>query len=254
MRGGRFAVVTAAAIAMCVACAGPVPAKKKEAQARMEMGVTYLKQRNLPAAMRELTTASSMDPTNPEIDMSLGLAYQARGDLGKAEAHFRRAIDKKPAYPEAHNNLGALLASVGRSDEAIREFSAAAEDVMYQTPEMAYYNIGEEYRRRKDWDRADAAYRRAIGANDRYAPAWRGFAAGLAARGKDADAAAVLGKLVQLVPDYAPAWMDLGAAYSRLGKRKEAGEAYQAALASTDDPEIRRQASAAISRLDAGKR
>lgn len=253
MRAGWLALAAAAA-AVLVACAAPTPAKKKEAQARMEMGITYLNQRNLPAAMRELTSASAMDPTNAEIDMALGLAYQARGDVGTAERHFRDAVDKKSNYPEAHNNLGVLLANSGRGAEAIREFEAAAADVVYQTPEIAYYNLGEEYRRQKELEKAEAAYRRAIALNDRYAPAWRSLAMLLAGRSKDDAAAEVLVRCLTLVPDYAPGWLDLGAAYARLGKRREAVEAYRNVLGNTEDPALRKTAGDAISRLEAEKR
>ena len=101
-------------------------------------------------AMRELAKASELDPDNPEIDMTLGLAYQARGDLSKAEEHLRRAIDKKPDYADARNNLGIVLAERKEWDKAIREFEAAAENVMYTTPERAYFNLGEAYRAKGD--------------------------------------------------------------------------------------------------------
>ena len=63
--------------AILAGCAGPSAARKKEADARMRMGVTYLGQRNLPMAMQELTKASELDPGNAEVDMALGLVYQA---------------------------------------------------------------------------------------------------------------------------------------------------------------------------------
>ena len=116
------AVAYAVAGGMLLSCSAPTLDMKREASARMQMGVTYLEQRNLPAAMRELTKASELDPENPEIDMTLGLAYQARGDLSKAEEYLRSAVRKKPDYAEAHNNMGNLLGLQGKSEEAIREF------------------------------------------------------------------------------------------------------------------------------------
>ena len=127
---------------------------------------------NATPLMKELTAAAELDPGNPEIDMAFGLAYQARGDLGKSAEYFRRALRKKPDYAEAHNNLGVVLSHLGRGDEAVREFEAAASDVLYATPEVAYYNLGEEYRRRKDFPKAEQMYRRSISLNDRYADAY----------------------------------------------------------------------------------
>src|SRR5512135_3606928 len=112
--------------AILAGCAGPSADRRKEADARMRMGVTYLDQRNLPMAMQELTKASELDPKNAEVEMVLGLAYQARGDLSKAEGHLRNAIAMKPDYADARNNLGIVLAERKEWDKAIREFEAAA--------------------------------------------------------------------------------------------------------------------------------
>lgn len=215
----------------------------------MGMGMSYLEQRNLPAAMRELTTASDLDPGNAEIDVALGLAYQARGDLGKAAECFRNAIRKKPDYAEAHNDLGIVLSQLGRGDEAIREFEAAASNVLYATPEIAYYNMGEAYRHRKDFRKAGEMYRRSITMNDRYADAYRRLALLDADQGRWAEAARTLEACVAVAPAYAPAWMDLGRAYRALGRSGDARSAFQTAMSNTEDPVLRKQAADSINAL-----
>jgi len=241
-------------VAHLAACAGPTADRKKEADARMQMGVTYLNQRNIPMAMRELAQASELDPGNPEIDMMLGMAYKARGDLAKAEEYLRQAIRKKPDYADAHNNLGIVLADQNRPDEAVREFEAAAGNVFYTTPEQAYYNIGEVYRGKKDPARAEEAYRRSLRANERYAPAYVGLSAVLVDRGKLEEAAAVLGRCVVLLPDYPPAWMELGRVHVRLKRYAEARKDFDTVLAVSSDPELRKQASGYLNLLEAEKR
>lgn len=235
-------------------CAGPSADRKKEADARMRMGVTYLEQRNLPMAMRELAKASELDPGNPEVDMALGLAYQARGDRSKAEEHLRRAIDKKPDYADARNNLGIVLAERKEWDRAIREFEAAAANVMYTTPERAYFNLGEAYRAKGDPVRADGAYRQALRANDRYAPAYTALAGVLGGQGKWDDAVSILTRCVDLLPDYAPGWMELGRACLRLSRPADALKAFEKVLAVSSDPEERKQAAGYVTLLGSEKR
>ena len=109
--------------------------------------------------------------------------------MSKAEEHLRRAIDKKPDYADAKNNLGIVLAGRKAWDEAIREFEAAAANVMYTTPERAYFNLGEAYRVKGDPANAEGAYRRALRANERYAPAYIALSALLGGQGKWKDAA-----------------------------------------------------------------
>jgi type IV pilus biogenesis/stability protein PilW len=243
-----FAAVVMAGI---MACASPSPERRREASSRMQMGMTYLEQRNIPSAMRELTKAAELDPENPEIDMALGLAYQARGDMGKAEEYFRRAIGKKSDYAEAHNNLGIVLSQQGKGDEAIREFEMAASNVLYPTPEWAYFNMGEEYRHRNNPEKAEEMYRRSIRMNDRYVDAYLRLAYMQADRGKTGDAAKTLEACVAVVPGAARAWLDLGRIYVSQGKRQDAQNAFRAALANSTEPALRKEASEYLD--DAGK-
>jgi type IV pilus assembly protein PilF len=246
--------VAAAAGALLMACATPTPDMKKEASARMQMGVTYLQQKNLPSAMRELTRAKELDPDNPEIDMTLGLAYQARGDMGKAEEYMRSAIRKKPDYAEAHNNLGALLSLEGKSEEAIREYEKAVSNVLYPTPEYAYYNMGKEYVRLKDLGKAEGMYQRAIGLNPSFVDAYRDLAMVQAEKGQLQDSARTLERMVEVAPSYAGGWMDLGRLYLRMKEPGKALEAFRNALSNTEDPAMRAEIAGYINLLDQGKR
>ncbi|MGB7630110.1 MAG: tetratricopeptide repeat protein [Candidatus Deferrimicrobium sp.] len=251
---GLFLPVACLFAAILAGCAGPSADRKKEADARMRMGVTYLGQRNLPMAMQELTKASELDPENAEVEMVLGLAYQARGDLSKAEEHLRRAIAMKPDYADARNNLGIVLAERKEWDKAIREFEAAAANVMYTTPERAYFNLGEAYRAKGDPARAEGAYRRALRANERYAPAYIALSAVLGGQGKWKDAASILTRCVEVLPDYASGWMELGRAYLWLSRPAEALKAFDKVLAVSSDPEVRKQAAEYVTLLGSEKR
>lgn len=251
---GRVLPLLLAAVLLLAACAGTSPERKKEASARMQMGVTYLEQRNLPAAMRELSKASELDPENPEIDMMLGLAFQSRGDLGKAEEHFRIAIGKKPDYPEARNNLGNLLSQLGRGDEAIREYEKAAANVLYPTPEYAYFNMGREYFRRRELAKAESMYGRAIALNPSFLEAYRGLAMAQGEGGKWADSAKTLQRCVEVSPSFAQGWMDLGNSYLKLKRNREAAAAFRNVLANSTEPGLRDRAAKTLDLLGQGER
>jgi len=249
-----FLTVACLFAAILASCAGTSVDRRKEADARMRMGVTYLGQRNLPMAMRELTKASELDPKNAEVEMVLGLAYQARGDLSKAEEHLRRAIAMMPDYADARNNLGIVLAERKEWDKAIREFEAAAANVMYTTPERAYFNLGEAYRAKGDPAKGEGAYRRALRANDRYAPAYTALSGVLGGQGKWNDAASILARCVEVLPDYAPCWMELGRVNLRLSRPADALKAFDKVLEVSADPETRKQAAGYVALLGAEKR
>lgn len=60
-------------------------------------------------------------PASPERDLLLALAYQQAGETDKAEELYR----KLPDFPEAWNDLGALLKESGREQEARQAFEQA---------------------------------------------------------------------------------------------------------------------------------
>jgi len=253
-RTGAFLLAMCWSAAILAACAAPSAERKKEADARMRMGVTYLEQRNLPMAMQELTKASELDPGNPEVDMALGLVYQERGDLPRAEEYLRRAIDKKPDYADARNNLGIVLTGRKAWDEAIREFEAAAMNVMYTTPERAYFNLGETYRAKGEPANAEGAFRRAVRANERYAPAYIALSSVLGGQGRWEEAASALSRCVEILPGYAPGWMELGRVQARLSRHAEALKSFNTVLAVSSDPELRKQAAGYVTFLGSEKR
>ncbi len=96
-----------------------------------------------PDALSELDAALAIDPGFAEAHRSRAFVLQfGFGKLEEAEKEYRRAIEARPRYSEAHNDLGQLLAGTGRYDEAIREFDAALENMLYKEPFMARCNKG----------------------------------------------------------------------------------------------------------------
>jgi tetratricopeptide (TPR) repeat protein len=119
---------------------------------------------------------------------------------------------------------------------------------------MAYYNLGEEYRRRKNIQKAEEMYRRSIAVNDRYPDAYVRLALLYGDRGQWAEAAGTLEACVAVAPAYAPAWLDLGRAYLSLGRGKDALHAFRNVIANSDDPALRKQATDSINALEQGTR
>jgi tetratricopeptide (TPR) repeat protein len=75
----------------------------------------------------ESTRHRDIDPLQapPEISLSLGSAYFHTGALADAEREYRAAIQARPAFGEAHNNLAVVCMMTGRLDEAKDEVRRA---------------------------------------------------------------------------------------------------------------------------------
>jgi tetratricopeptide (TPR) repeat protein len=57
---------------------------------------------------------------------NLGVALRRRGKVDEAIEQYKLALEEDPKFAEARSNLGAAYYALGRVDEAIREFETAA--------------------------------------------------------------------------------------------------------------------------------
>ena len=109
-----------------------------------ELGLLYLQQRRPDDAIRELEAAIHLDSDSPRAQIGLALAYESKGDLGRARTlqnalakvagtpegqavigevyyqirlypqailHYQEALRRNPKLAEAHNNLAWLYAT-----------------------------------------------------------------------------------------------------------------------------------------------
>ena len=71
--------------------------------------------------------ALELKPDYAEAHNNLGIALKDQGKLDEAVACYRRALELKPDYAEAHGNLGNALKDQGKSDEAVACYRRALE-------------------------------------------------------------------------------------------------------------------------------
>ena len=84
--------------------------------------------------------------------------------LPAAEKHARLALAAKSDYREAINTLGVILIHQRRYAEAIKVLKPLTEDILYQTPENAWGNLGWAQYEAGSTDAAIESLRRSIAA------------------------------------------------------------------------------------------
>ena len=82
------------------------------------LGVIYLDRRRLPEAVRELSTAASLDPKRAEIRMFQGFALGLVGRTAEATQAFAEAAGLAPDDATASYRLAQILARSGQTDRA----------------------------------------------------------------------------------------------------------------------------------------
>ena len=117
---------------------------------------------NVDGAMQEVLKSLKADPNYAEAHMLAGMIYMGREIHVKAIRHFKKAIEIKPNYYKAANNLGAAYLHLGRWDDAIKVYDALVTNIMYVTPGHGHNNLGWAWYKRGNLDKAARHFRMAI--------------------------------------------------------------------------------------------
>lgn len=155
---------------VCVAC---VPIQdtrsvKEKGQYHYLLGMSALNEQNPTGALKEFLEAEKNDGNDDKIQDGLAQAYWLKNAHDKAVEHFQRAIKLSKGDPRYYNNLGALYLSMERYDDAIRVFRLAADNLLFDRPEVAWTGIGYAYVQKQDYPAAQRAYKKAMDLNPRY--------------------------------------------------------------------------------------
>lgn len=157
------------AIVLCTACApqnkrdAPLELKAdKNADYHYQLGANFFAEKMVPQSLRELLITIEIDPEHPDALHLLGFIYQGRRDYTQAVTYYKRAVEARENFYIAQNNLGTALLAAGRYDEAATLYEGLTTKAMYNTPELAYNNLGWAYHKLGDHLRAEESIRMAI--------------------------------------------------------------------------------------------
>ncbi len=138
------------------------------ANVNAQLGLGYLANGQLDLAWERLNAAVEADPDFATAHNGIALVYDRLNEPGKAEEHFKRAIELNPSDSAAQTNYGAFLCEHGRIDEGEKYFLKAVENPLYKNPAMAYTNAGMCKLRADDPSGAEAYFRAALRADPRF--------------------------------------------------------------------------------------
>lgn len=163
-----------------------------------------------------------------------------RGDLERAVAEYREAVEGDPEYALGRYNLGLALVRSGRPEEAVEAFEAALElDPEYRDAHfnlaMALADLG---RPEEAVDHFERTYR--IDPQDR--AAHLEWAVALGRSGRHAEAIRELEAVLAERPGEARALLHLGASLAETGRLEAAEQRFRQVLAGDAVPATRAQA------------
>jgi type IV pilus assembly protein PilF len=217
------------ALALGLACAhGPSRKERETAEIHYNLGLEALRAGRFQEALKETDEALALDGGFAEAHLSRGLALEyGFGKAPDAEAAYRRALELRPDFSDAHNDLGQLLAKSGRLDEAIREFDAALANMLYKEPWVARCNKGQALVHMGRKEAGLAEVRSCLQQAPRFCPGWRELGRLLLADGDAKGALDAFGQYTRSCDRLPDAWYQTGLALLKDGAAEKAREAFE---------------------------
>jgi Flp pilus assembly protein TadD len=168
------------------------------------------------------------------------------------ETLCRRTLAANPEAWIAHNNLGAVLNSQGRLDDAALEYQAAL--ALKPTDSSAHSNLGIVYARLHRYDEAIAEYHTALESAPDNAKVWFNLGNALGAERRNPEAVDAFSHAIDNDAHWTNPRYEMGTILLELGRPAEAG--HQAQIIVQLDPTaisghyLLARAAAAIGRFD----
>ena len=154
-----------------------------------------------------LRKALQLKPNYPEAHNNLGVALKEQGDLTAAIASYKNALQLKPNHPEAHNNLGTALKEQGDLNAAIASYNNALQ-LKPNHPET-HYNLGVALQEQGDLDEALINHKRALELDPKNSKAFYGIGLVQAVQGNLKDSKNSFLKSIELNPSNTAALLEL---------------------------------------------
>ena len=101
------------------------------------------------------------EPPSPAFEFILGNAYYNAGQIDKAEARYRSAVQRYPSFIRAWNNLGVLYYTAGRYTDAVPCFSKSV--VLGDRDPTTFGLLGYSLEKGGNYVSAEMAFMQALG-------------------------------------------------------------------------------------------
>ena len=171
-------------------------------------------------------------PDMPEAHRGRGLTLEfGFGRTKEAEEEYRKAIKLKPNYSEAYNDLGQLLASTRRYEEAIAAFDEAVASPFYREPFVARCNKGQTLYGMGKREEGLREFRTCLAIAPRYCKGHRELGRIFLAEGKLKEALDELGTYARDCEQVVDAHLQLGLARMKAGDLPGSRSSFERCLA-----------------------
>jgi predicted O-linked N-acetylglucosamine transferase (SPINDLY family) len=186
-------------------------------------------QGNLQLAESGYRAVLAFQPDNPFLLQQLGLLLAQMGRPKEGVPHVERSCRLRADVPAFWNNLGEMFRQVERLNESLSAFHEALR-LAPQFPE-AHYNLANVLKQLGRHAEAVTHYSRAVQHRPSYDRAWYNLGNTLREEGRVGPAVEAYRQALRLKPDWGDAWLNLANAHFDGHEFAAAADAYHRAVA-----------------------
>lgn len=205
-------------------------ARENDPTYQYNLGLFYLNSNNIDEAIKYLNKSLTLKPNNHLAWNALGLAYSMKADFASSIKAFQKALEINPQFTEAHNNLGTIYFELKEYDKAEAEYRRALSDPNYNSRELPYYNLARLYFIQERYEEAYENIQKSIQVRNRFALAHNLRGLILEKLGDNEEAENSFAQAVKIVPDDQTFLFNLARAQFNNGKYNLARENFEKLL------------------------
>ncbi|MDC1450220.1 tetratricopeptide repeat protein, partial [Candidatus Thioglobus sp.] len=179
-------------------------------------------------ALNTVQTLISQHPNEALLHNISGVCYKASGQQEMAVQSFKRAVEIKSDFADAHYNLGLTLQELNQLDDAVKSYLKAL--TIKSDYAEAYNNLGVTLKDLDQLEEAVKCYEKALIIKPDYPEAHNNLGNALKNLGRLSKAVECFERMLTIDPDNAEGHNNLGNTLYVLGQPNAAGKSYMKAL------------------------
>ncbi|MFH1215178.1 MAG: tetratricopeptide repeat protein [Pseudomonadota bacterium] len=200
----------------------------------VQIGNSFLAREQLEIARYYFSRILDTDEQNINAIVFMGDFHKKKGNDGKAEEFYRRAIEIDPDGFLSNLGMAGYLGEKGKSAEAVKHYEKSLghmpKDAEVHRVVQVRYNLGMEYFRQGSIDKAEEHLKEALIVDPAFFQALNSLGQIYGKSGRLDEALAKFKEAVEIKPTDADAWNDLGYTYYLKKEHRDAVNQYEKAL------------------------
>ncbi len=204
-------------------------------------GLSRLTSNEASRAMEAFLTAEKYRKT-AELYFSMGQACYMLRRNELALGYFDKSLLLDRNFSSSHVGKGIVLRDMGRYDDALAQFNASLDNILFHEPEKAYYNIALTYLVMDDRDKAVTYLKGAISLRPEFLPPYYQLALVYGDLKNYEAAVGILKTLLTYAPNSPDTHLLLGKMYLKLGRSTAADLEFKEVIRLAPESESGREA------------